>query len=205
MRLTDQIIEGLGPVFACENLITHCRNLNGSASLCHAKTLKRYIVTKGLLNSAMLLSIRRSALNAFKKREPRRFPGGVLYSQPNYSVISMQQPLCGQHAPPPQQLSLLEPTGVAAVRPTSAARMSKYFITPPVELRCISAANIAPSHCGGESGARRRAGRSISPIETVAIARENCVGVELRNGVLIRNTAHQHERGTRCWAAVRRL
>ena len=127
------------------------------------------------------------------------------FSQPNYSVISMQHALCGQHAPPPQQLSLLEPTGVAAVRPTSAARMSKYFITPPVELRCISAANIAPSHCGGESAARRRTGRSISPIEAVAIARENCVSVELRNAVLIRNTAHQHERRTRCRAAVRRL
>jgi hypothetical protein len=45
----------------------------------------------------------------------------------------MQQPP-GQHEPPPQQLSSFDATGVAAVSVMSAARISKYFINPPVEV-----------------------------------------------------------------------
>jgi hypothetical protein len=45
----------------------------------------------------------------------------------------MQQPP-GQHEPPPQQLFSLDATGVAAVSVMSAARISKYFISPPVEV-----------------------------------------------------------------------
>jgi hypothetical protein len=55
----------------------------------------------------------------------------------------MQQ-LPGQHGPP-QQSSSLDETGVAAVKPTSAAIKSKYFIFSPVEVSLHLGRRSVPS------------------------------------------------------------
>ena len=139
MTLSYQIVEGLGSIFASKNLITHRWNVNGCAPLRHVKRVKRvkalhrYTLVSDHTHLHSAFGVR--CWNLSEKGSPAGFPTGPFYLEPNYSVISMQQPPTGQQEPPPQQSSPLEGTGVAAVSPTSAARMSKYFITPPVEFR----------------------------------------------------------------------
>jgi hypothetical protein len=120
----------------------------------------------------------------------------------------MQQPLLGQQEPPPQQSSSLIATGVAAVSVISviaAARMSKYFITPPFEFGRISAAIVAPSRCGEGLSARRRDRRAIGACFTASIFRKNPACCKYRQSLMLRCARDENKSGTRRWTAVRRL
>jgi hypothetical protein len=120
----------------------------------------------------------------------------------------MQQPLPGQQEPPPQQSSSLVATGVAAVSVISviaAARMSKYFITPPFEFGRISAAIVAPSRRGEGLGARRRDWRTIDACFTASILRKNPACCKYRQSLTFRCGRDENQSGTWRRTAVRRL
>lgn len=105
-----------------------------------------------------------------RKKEPRRFPGGVHLTNLDYSISDISQPppaqqAPGQREPPPQQSSWLDEIDVALVSAINAAIIRKYFISSPVEVSELSATPPrAPSQAIGRIN-RAAAAQEVAPCE----------------------------------------
>src|SRR5262249_10376805 len=104
VRLSNQIVERLWPIFSGENLVTHVFNLTGNG---HRR--KFLEMQTNVQNMAAL----DEAVQPITKR-PRQFPSGALYQTARIYRVIMQQ-AAGQQAPPAQQPSSLDEIEVAAV------------------------------------------------------------------------------------------
>src|SRR6266481_5588599 len=68
MRLSNQIVERLWPIFSGENLVTHVLNLNGNAHWRKLLEMQTNVHDRAALDKAVSPRIKR----------PRQFPGGAL-------------------------------------------------------------------------------------------------------------------------------